>query len=165
MHSFATAPTDPGGFRSPSLTRPLSDEEEENGKLIFIIDDSPVICRIVEHSLAEFEITTLPFHSGIAALNALRMREVPIPDLVLLDIGMPHMNGYDVASLLNDREEFKSVPIVMLSGHDGIFNRLRAKHAGADDFIAKPFDKPELIRKIFPLLNLALPGPDSRSYF
>jgi twitching motility two-component system response regulator PilG len=97
------------------------------------------------------------FHSGVDALNALKEGAAPVPDLVLLDINLPHMNGYDVATLLSHKREFHSVPIVMLSGHDGIIDRFRAKRAGADEFISKPFDEPELVNKIFPLLALDIP--------
>src|SRR5512146_1371019 len=119
-----------------------------------VVDDSHMICRIVEVSLAHYGISSVPFYSGVDALNALNDGAVPVPDLVLLDISMPDMSGYDVASMLNGNKAFKSVPIVMLSGHDGIFDRLKARRVGADDFISKPFDKPQLVRKIFPLLAL-----------
>lgn len=156
MHSFGSMPRNPGASR----TRPLYDfeiGEDDSGKLVLVVDDSHMICRIVKFSLQKYGISTMLFQSGVDALNALNEGAVPIPDLVLLDINLPHMNGYDVASLLNSKREFRSVPIVMLSGHDGIFDRLRAKRAGADDFIAKPFDEPELVNKVFPLLDLDIP--------
>src|SRR6185312_1838794 len=82
------------------------------------------------------------------------------PDLVLLDIKLPVMSGYDIAGMLTNNRTFRRngrpVPIVMLSGKDGIFDRFRAKRAGAEDFIAKPFEKRDLIRKVFPLLDLDL---------
>ena len=158
MHSFSSSFRDSGSTR----TRPLHDFDdfpagEEEGKLVMVVDDSHMICRIVEFSLEHYGISTVPFYSGVDALNALNDGAVPVPDLVLLDISMPDMSGYDVASMLNGNKAFKSVPIVMLSGHDGIFDRLKARRVGADDFIAKPFDKPQLVRKIFPLLALTIP--------
>ncbi len=156
MHSSGSIPRNPGGPR----TRPLYDPDtvdEDSGKLVLVVDDSHMICRIVKFELQKYGISTMFFHSGVDALNALNEGIVPVPDLVLLDINLPHMNGYDVATLLNSRGEFRSVPIVMLSGRDGIFDRLRAKRAGADDFISKPFDEPELVTKVFPLLDLAIP--------
>lgn len=155
MYSFSPSPRNEGGAR----TRPLHDftMTYEDGKLVMVIDDSPMICRIVEFSYGHYGVNTVTFYSGIDAINALKNGAVPVPDLVLLDIGMPHMSGYDVAMLLSSNEGFGAVPIVMLSGHDGIFNRIRAKRAGADDFIRKPFKKRELISKTFPLLNLEIP--------
>jgi DNA-binding response OmpR family regulator len=156
MDRFASAPDNPGGSRPASLTLPLN-QDNDNGKLVLVIDDSQMIRRIVQYSLAEVAIKTVPFRSGIDAINALRAGVVPVPDLVLLDIGMPHMSGYDVASLLSSKPEFKGVPIVMLSGKGRIIDRLRAKRAGAIDYITKPFEKREFVHKIFALLKLKVP--------
>jgi twitching motility two-component system response regulator PilG len=157
MHPFGEYSQEYGGIR----TRPLYDingEDDDNGKLVVVIDDSHLICRIVEFSLREYAINTVSFYSGIDAINALRNGTIPIPDLVLLDINMPDMNGYNVASLLKSNKALReTLPIVMLSGRDGIFDRIRARRVGAEDFISKPFHKPELVRKIFPLLGLDLP--------
>lgn len=156
MDRFASAQDNSGGSRPASLTIPLN-QANDNGKLVLVIDDSQMIRRIVQYSLAEVDIKTVPFRSGIDALNALRAGIVPVPDLVLLDIGMPLMSGYDVASLLSSKPEFKGVPIVMLSGKGRIIDRLRAKRAGAIDYITKPFEKREFVHKIFALLKLKVP--------
>lgn len=157
MHPFGEYSWEYGGIH----TRPLYEingEDGDNGKLVVVIDDSHLICRIVEFSLREYAINTVSFYSGIDAINALRNGTIPIPDLVLLDINMPDMNGYNVASLLKSNKALReTLPIVMLSGRDGIFDRIRAKRVGAEEFISKPFHKPELVRKIFPLLGLDLP--------
>ena len=158
MHSFGVSTRNPGG----SLTRPLRDTtvdtEQIDGKLVLVIDDSPMICRIIEFSLREYGINTISFYNGVDALNALHDGVVPVPDLVLLDINMPTMNGYDVAGMLNGNRTFRRngrpVPIVMLSGKDGLFDRFRARRAGAEDFIAKPFKQPDLLRKVFSVLEL-----------
>lgn len=163
MQSFSLYSRDSGGAR----TRPLydindingiNDDGDGDGKLVLVIDDSHMICRIVEFCLREYHINTVSFYSGIDAINALRNGTIPIPDLVLLDINMPDMNGYNVASLLRSNKALRdSLPIVMLSGHDGIFDRLRARRVGAEDFISKPFPKPELVRKVFAVLGLDIP--------
>lgn len=157
MQSFSSSHRDSGGSRQ----RPAYDIDDtgsaEEGKLVLVVDDSQMICRIVQFSLEHYGISTVPFYSGIDALTALDEGTVPIPDLVLLDIGMPVMNGYDVTSLLRGHKALRSVPIVMLSGHDGIFDRFRARRVGADDFISKPFERAELLRKVFSFLRLALP--------
>jgi twitching motility two-component system response regulator PilG len=162
MNSFSSSPADGGGPRQSSVTRPLNDVEG-SGKLVMVIDDSKVICRIVQYALADYAIATIPFSSGVDAINALTSRAVPIPDLVLVDIRMPDMNGYDVTRVLHSNKAFNGVPIVMLSGRDGIFNRIWANFAGADEFISKPFDRPAFVRKIFELLRLDPPDPDAGS--
>lgn len=159
MHTFGSSGSLPGnpGDSAPRAALDPATEDDGNGKLVLVVDDSPMICRIVKYSLAKYGISTRHFSNGVDALHALNEGATPIPDLVLLDITMPHMSGYDVATLLNNKQEFKSVPIVMLSGRDGIFDRLRARRAGADDFISKPFDDADLVCKVFPLLDLEIP--------
>lgn len=162
MNSFSVSPRNPGAAH----TRPLRDIQFDldtiEGKLVLVIDDSPMICRIVEFSLREYAINTISFYNGIDALNAFHDRTVPVPDLVLLDIKMPVMSGYVVAGMLNGNRTFlregRPVPIVMLSAKDGLFDRIRAKRVGAEDFISKPFERYDLIRKIFPLMGLEIPA-------
>lgn len=162
MNSFSVSPRNPGAAH----TRPLRDIQFDldtiEGKLVLVIDDSPMICRIVEFSLREYAINTISFYNGIDALNAFHDRTVPVPDLVLLDIKMPVMSGYVVAGMLNGNRTFlregRPVPIVMLSAKDGLFDRIRAKRVGAEDFISKPFERYDLIRKIFPLMGLEVPA-------
>jgi twitching motility two-component system response regulator PilG len=162
MQPSGMSPRSPGG----ALTRPLREihtgADMDDGKLVIVIDDSPMICRIVEFSLREYAINTISFYNGIDALNAFHDRTVPVPDLVLLDIKMPVMSGYVVAGMLNGNRTFlregRPVPIVMLSAKDGLFDRIRAKRVGAEDFISKPFERYDLIRKVFPLLGLEIPA-------
>src|SRR5690349_20827067 len=100
MHAFGSIPRNPGASR----TRPLYGPEpgaDDSGKLVLVVDDSNMICRIVKFSLQKYGISTMLFHSGVDALNALKEGAAPVPDLVLLDINLPHMNGYDVATLLS----------------------------------------------------------------
>lgn len=161
MNSFNVSPRNPGAAHTRPLRDLQFDFEHIEGKLVLVIDDSPMICRIVEFSLREYGVNAISFYNGVDALTALQEGVVPVPDLVLLDIKLPIMSGYDVAGMLTNNRTFRRnghpVPIVMLSGKDGIFDRFRAKRAGAEDFIAKPFEKPDLIRKVFAFLDLELP--------
>ena len=62
-----------------------------------------------------------------------------------MDINMPELNGYDLCSLLRKSERFKDIPIVMLTGRDGMIDRVRAKLVGATDYLTKPCDPNKLI--------------------
>jgi twitching motility two-component system response regulator PilG len=161
MNSFNVPPRIPGAAHTRPLRDIQYDLEHIEGKLVLVIDDSPMICRIVEFSLREYGINAISFYSGVDALTALQEGVIPVPDLVLLDIKLPVMSGYNIAGMLTNNRTFRRngrpVPIVMLSSKDGIFDRLRAKRAGAEDFISKPFEKPDLIRKVFAFLDLELP--------
>jgi twitching motility two-component system response regulator PilG len=69
-------------------------------------------------------------------------------DLMLLDIGMPHMDGYQLCKLVKTNETTSDIPIVMLSGKDGFFDKVRGKMAGAVGYITKPFEPTALIEAV-----------------
>jgi len=69
------------------------------------------------------------------------------PDLVLLDITMPKMDGYQVCKLIRAKESIAGVPVVMISGKDGFFDKMRGNMAGSTDYITKPFS-PEALMNI-----------------
>jgi twitching motility two-component system response regulator PilG len=73
---------------------------------------------------------------GMEALSKLRTLK---PDLVLLDITMPHMDGYQLCRIMRSNDITRNVPIVMLSGKDGLFDKMRGRMAGAASYITKPF--------------------------
>lgn len=126
-----------------------SDEEPLTWAPVMIIDDSPAVRRVVELSLGRMGIPTISFQDGLSALRALYNHEVAPPRVLLLDIGMPRMSGYDVAKRLHDNPAFAGTRILMLSGHDGIINRTRARMVGASGFIGKPFRSAELTHQVW----------------
>lgn len=123
----------------------LSASEPFRRKRIMAIDDSRTICLIIEGTLTREGYEVHTFLSGVEALRALSQRQVAKPDLVLLDIGMPEMDGYTVARLFQQKPELKSVKIVMISGHNGIIDKVRGRLAGAQEYIPKPFKSGELV--------------------
>jgi DNA-binding response OmpR family regulator len=94
------------------------------------------------------------FADGLSALRALMGGQVPVPDLVLLDISLPGFDGYQVAGILRTNDAFADTPIVMLSGRDGIVDRVRTKLIGARGFIRKPFRTGEFVATMREYLGL-----------
>jgi DNA-binding response OmpR family regulator len=117
---------------------------------ILVVDDLPENVRLLEAVLTPrgYEVTGAP--DGETAL-ALVEREVP--DLVLLDVLMPGLDGYEVCERLRGREETALLPIVMVTSSEGS-EKVRAIEAGADDFIQKPFDHQELLTRVRSLLRI-----------
>ena len=108
-----------------------------NGRrIILVVDDSPTIQKVVSVTLEAHGHEVVTASDGMEALAKLRTLR---PDLVLLDITMPHMDGYQLCRILRSNELTKSVPIVMLSGKDGLFDKMRGRMAGAATYITKPF--------------------------
>lgn len=108
-------------------------------KLVMIIDDSLTVRKIIETSLKREGFQSVSYADGIEALRALSEKRHPIPDLVILDIGLPKMDGYEIARRLSRSQQSGNTIIVMLTGKDGVMDRLKGRLAGAKGYITKPF--------------------------
>ena len=117
---------------------------------VLVVDDLPQNIRLLEAVLAPRGYDVVPAGSGAEALA--RASEGDI-DLVLLDILMPEMDGYEVCRRLRDHDATRFVPIVMITA-SGEQEKLAAIEAGADDFIAKPFEQPELLARVHSLVRI-----------
>ena len=114
-------------------------------KLILVIDDGAEQRRFLERTLsaAGYRVVTAPDgESGSAAARSL------LPDLIVLDVMMPGMNGYQVCRTLKADPATTDRPILVLTAKDEPTDRFWAREVGADDFLTKPVDLPELIRRI-----------------
>jgi twitching motility two-component system response regulator PilG len=120
------------------------------------IDDSPVIRTIIEHTLARVGVRVMTFADGVSAMRALQEQQTPVPDLLLLDVDLPRMSGYEVADLL--RDAYRDVPVIMLSGHVGLLAKMRGRLAGAHDFIGKPFKPSDLAALVCRYLGIDTSG-------
>jgi CheY-like chemotaxis protein len=114
-------------------------------KLILAVDDSPTIRKILSLTLERAQYRVSLAGSGQEAVTKAQSLQ---PDLVLLDITMPGMDGYQVCKELRAIAKFKQTPIVMLSGKDGFFDKVKGKMAGATTYITKPFDPAALVQTI-----------------
>jgi twitching motility two-component system response regulator PilG len=129
------------------------EEEDSMSKLVMIIDDSLTVRKIMETSLKREGFAFVSYPDGVEALRALNDARHPIPDLVLLDIGLPKMDGYEVARHLKTKEQFSNTTIVMLSKHDGVLDRLKGRLAGAKEYVTKPFKTQDVMSIVHSHLN------------
>ncbi len=130
-----STPTKPGKARIP---------------LVLAVDDSPTVRKLVSLTLASDGFEVITASDGVEALNILAER---LPDIILSDITMPKLNGYKLCKFVKKHERTKSIPVVMLSGNEGVFDKMRGKMSGCDDYICKPFESAELIKKVREHLN------------
>ena|SRR5690554_3133503 len=117
---------------------------------VLVVDDEPNIVLSLEFLMqqAGFDVTTaLDGESALALVN-----ENP-PDLVLLDISLPGISGFEVLEQLRNQPSFKRLPIVMLTAHGREVEREKGLALGADDYITKPFSTRQLVEKVQALLN------------
>ena len=109
---------------------------------IVCIDDSPTILNEIQRFLGEekFHVTTVD--DPVQASSVIfRIK----PDLILLDITMPKINGYKLCSLLRSSGVFNETPIIMVTGNKGLLDKARAKLAGSTDYLTKPFTQKALM--------------------
>ena len=118
---------------------------ECNGIRIMVIDDSRTIRRTAESLLKKEGFEVITATDGFEALSLIADHR---PDLILLDIMMPRLDGYQTCALIKHHREFKQTPVIMLSSKDGLFDRARGRVVGADAYITKPFSRDDLLSTI-----------------
>lgn len=122
----------------------------DTGGRILVVDDVPENLRLLEAVLVPRGYEVVTASDGRAALGLVESTQ---PDLVLLDVVMPRLDGYAVCRQLRAREETAVLPVIMLTAAAGT-EKTKALEAGADDFIPKPFDQDELLARVRSLLRI-----------
>jgi twitching motility two-component system response regulator PilG len=119
-----------------------ANKTNNSGNLIVCIDDSKTVQKQVKMTLEAAGYEVLGILDPTMALRDLAQHQ---PSVIFMDINMPNINGYDLCTLLRKSQKFKEIPIVMLTGRDGMIDRVRAKIVGANDYLTKPCDPNKLI--------------------
>ena len=115
------------------------------GLKILVIDDSKTIRRSAQTLLKKegCEVST-----AIDGFDALAKIVDTHPDIIFVDIMMPRLDGYQTCALIKHNKTFKSIPVIMLSSKDGLFDKAKGRIVGADEYLTKPFTKNELFNVI-----------------
>ncbi|MGK7949466.1 MAG: response regulator [Xenococcaceae cyanobacterium] len=117
---------------------------------IICIDDSPTILKEIDRFLSQEEFSVVPITEPLKALmKIIRIK----PDLILMDVGMPNIDGYKLCSLIRKYSAFQNTPIVMVTGNKGLIDRAKARIAGATDYMTKPFNQTDLLNMVFKYLS------------
>lgn len=117
-----------------------------NKYTIVCIDDSPTILKTIKTYLDDTSFNVVAIHDPLKALMQVIRSQ---PDIILMDIGMPNLDGYDLCSLLRRNQAFKNTPIIMVTGSTGFIDRARAKLVGASGYLTKPFTQSDLLKIVF----------------
>lgn len=117
-------------------------KEKQN---VLVVDDEPHIVNLVKLSLDKDLYNVVGVYSAREAIKTLKKFK---PDLMLVDIMMPGMNGFDFCDQVRKEKQTMNTPIIILSAKSQISDKLQAIDAGADDYITKPFDPIELEKRI-----------------
>lgn len=122
-----------------------ANEDTSKAFKVMVIDDSKTIRRTAETLLKKEGFEVITATDGFEALSLIADHQ---PDLILLDIMMPHLDGYQTCALIKHHRVFMHTPVVMLSSKDGLFDRARGRVVGSDNYITKPFTREELLSVI-----------------
>ncbi|NJL79180.1 MAG: response regulator [Richelia sp. SM2_1_7] len=123
-------------------------QQEENLKTytVVCIDDSRAVVNAIKMYLDDKIFSVIGINDPLKALmQIVRLK----PDIILLDISMPTLDGYELCSLLRKHSSLKETPVIMVTGRKGIINRVKAKMVKASDYLTKPFQKKDLLKVIF----------------
>jgi DNA-binding response OmpR family regulator len=114
-----------------------------------VVDDDPDIHPLVKAALNHYAVTSESVHDGTTALARLKAHRF---DLVILDLGLAELNGFDVLRALKTQERLKEIPVIVLTANGSDESLARSFGFGADDFVAKPFKASELGMRAYRLL-------------
>lgn len=120
--------------------------------LVMVVDDSLTMRKVTGRILERHNFEVTVARDGIEALERLDER---VPDLMLLDIEMPRMDGYELASVMRADPRYQGVPIVMITSRSGDKHRQRAFELGVQRYLGKPYQELDLMRNVYDLLGIA----------
>jgi twitching motility two-component system response regulator PilG len=132
-------------------------------QLIMVVDDSPTVRKIIEVTLRRegYEVVAVP--DGVEALRYLLTEGARLPDLILLDLVMPRMDGFAFALKIKERPQFKAIPLVVLSRRAGIVDRLKARLCGMCGYLPKPFKQQQILSLVAAFVGPARADEAGRS--
>jgi len=118
--------------------------------VILVIDDDEIIRKLIKFTLEKRDYKVITAEDALEGICKLELN----PDLIILDIVMPEIDGYEVLNLIKKDSQIKDIPVIMLTSKHDINHMLKAFSCGAEDYLAKPFEIDELIARIRNLLRI-----------
>jgi chemosensory pili system protein ChpA (sensor histidine kinase/response regulator) len=130
---------------------PIQEQEEEvKGITVMVVDDSITVRKVTSRLLERHNMQVLTAKDGVDAITVLQDAK---PDVMLLDIEMPRMDGYELARHIRHTRELADIPIIMITSRTGEKHRQRAMELGVNRYLGKPYQETELLENIYTLLG------------
>jgi chemosensory pili system protein ChpA (sensor histidine kinase/response regulator) len=142
---------DEQGQEVPYVPTPTPVVVERRQPLVMVVDDSITMRKVTSRVLERNDMEVATAKDGLDAVEKIQDR---IPDLVLLDIEMPRMDGYEFATYMRNDPRLKAVPIIMITSRTGEKHRQRAMEIGVDRYLGKPYQEADLLRNVDEILRL-----------
>ena len=136
---------------SPPIDGPPAPAERAGTGTVLVVDDDQRNVRLMESILRGSGYQVVKAYNGE---EALRLVETAPPDMLLLDVMMPRMSGFELCQKLKDRYETRLLPIIMVTALNALEDKVQALEYGADDFLSKPINKVELLAKVRSVLRV-----------
>ncbi len=122
----------------------------ESKNTIMVVDDDPDLVTVLTIMLEQSEYNVRHAYNGMQLFSGLEGEK---PDLIILDLMMPHMDGFEVLERLKSDQETSSIPVILLTAQDEFENIISGYKKGADYYITKPFTKSQLVNSIDAILS------------
>ncbi|MBP6796632.1 MAG: Hpt domain-containing protein, partial [Luteimonas sp.] len=135
----------------PRDAAPVAQPEQRRVPLVMVVDDSVTMRKVTGRVLERHNFEVMTANDGLHALERMEER---VPDLMLLDIEMPRMDGYELAKHMKADPRLRDVLIMMITSRTGEKHRQRAFDLGVDRYLGKPYQEPELMRNVHELLKV-----------
>ena len=129
-------------------------------KRVLVVDDEPSVVRVLRSAL---ELEGFGVSTAANGAECLLAAEANLPDLIVLDLNMPVMDGFQTLRVLRDKPETRSIPVIVLTARVEDADVVQALMTGADLYLMKPFEAPELLAAVNRLLETGRPEGKARS--
>ncbi|MGH7361243.1 MAG: response regulator transcription factor, partial [Candidatus Methylomirabilales bacterium] len=120
------------------------------GEKVLVVDDEPLIAQMLTDRLQELYVNVIRASNGVEALE---MAWEHVPDLILLDVMMPKIDGFEVAKILKENPRTATIPIIFLTALSQVKDKVRGLQLGAEDYVTKPFHFDELLVRVNKVLR------------
>ncbi len=136
---------DTGAAPEPEVSVEVEETSASGQKIILVVEDSATTRKVIAITLTRNGYRVIEAGDGLEALSKISEER---PDLIMLDVILPKMDGYKILSIIKGNEEFKDIPVIMLTSKDGFINKMKGKMAGSSAYLTKPFDPEKMIQEI-----------------
>jgi len=133
------------------MRKPKIEQEQAAAPIVLVVDDNQQNLELIQVYLEDLQCETVPARNGFEALDVVSRKK---PDLILLDVMMPKMSGFEVCRRLKKDPATKNIPIIMVTALNEFGDIERGINVGTDDFVSKPVNKLELLTRVKTMLKL-----------
>jgi PleD family two-component response regulator len=133
------------------MKKTTADREQERAPVVLVVDDNQQNLELLQAYLEDVDCESVPAHDGLEAMEIVAKSP---PDLILLDVMMPKVSGFEVCKRLKNDPKTSDIPIIMVTALNEYGDIERAIDVGTDDFLSKPINKLELLTRVRTMLKL-----------